>query len=159
MSLGTAMSYVRWSERKAGVEARVAAAWAAARRRWKVRWMPIVAAVGILAVLVMVGALNGAAALTGILVLMLLTATWPLDSGAILDAISGNAAPARTRLEDAELASWRAVIDAIPSAALALDAAATLVHHNRLAAEMFPKIKSGQPMSQVSRSPDLLAGH
>ena len=102
MSLGTAMSYVRWSERKAGVEARVAAAWAAARRRWKVRWMPIVAAVGILAVLVMVGALNGAAALTGILVLMLLTATWPLDSGAILDAISGNAAPARTRLEDAE---------------------------------------------------------
>ena len=30
------------------------------------------------------------------------------------------------------------------------------MHHNRLAAEMFPKIKSGQPMSQVSRSPDLL---
>ena len=59
-------------------------------------------------------------------------------------------------VDEAERKSWRAVVDAIPTAALALDAAGTLVHHNRLAAEMFPKIKSGQPMSQVSRSPDLL---
>ena len=150
------MSYVRWSERKAEVEARVTAAWAATKRRWKARWMPIVAAVGILAVLVVVGALNGVAALIGILVLMLATATWPLDSTAILDAISGNTASTRARLDEGERGSWRAVIEAIPTAALALDAAGTLVHHNRLAAEMFPKIKSGQPMSQVSRSPDLL---
>jgi two-component system, OmpR family, phosphate regulon sensor histidine kinase PhoR len=156
MSLGAAMSYVRWSERKAEVEARVTAAWAATKRRWRARWMPIVAAIGILAALVAVGALNGVAALIGILVLMLATATWPLDSTALLDAISGNTAPARARLEEGERGSWRAVIDAIPTAALALDAAGTLVHHNRLAAEMFPKIKSGQPMSQVSRSPDLL---
>ncbi len=87
---------------------------------------------------------------------MLATATWPLDSTAILDAISGNTASTRARLDEGERGSWRAVIDAIPTAALALDAAGTLVHHNRLAAEMFPKIKSGQPMSQVSRSPDLL---
>jgi two-component system phosphate regulon sensor histidine kinase PhoR len=150
------MSYVRWSERKAEVEAWVAASWAAAKRRWTARWMPIVAAVGILAALVLVGALNGVAALIGGLVLMLATATWPLDSAAILDAISGNLAPARARLDEGERGSWRAVIDAIPTAALALDAAGTLVHHNRLAAEMFPKIKNGQPMSQISRSPDLL---
>ncbi len=81
MSLGSAMSYVRWSERKAEVEAWVAAAWAAAKRRWTARWMPIVAAVGILAALVLVGALNGVAALIGILVLMLATATWPLELG------------------------------------------------------------------------------
>ena len=87
---------------------------------------------------------------------MLATATWPLDSTAILDAISGNTASTRARLDEGERGSWRAVIEAIPTAALALDAAGTLVHHNRLAAEMFPKIKSGQPMSQVSRSPDLL---
>ena len=118
--------------------------------------MPIVAAVGILAVLVLVGALNGVAAFIGILVLLLATATWPLDSTAILDAISGNTASTRARLDEGERGSWRAVIEAIPTAALALDAAGTLVHHNRLAAEMFPKIKSGQPMSQVSRSPDLL---
>ena len=150
------MSYVRWSERKAEVEAWAAATWTAAKRRWTVRWMPIVAAVGILAALVLVGALNGIAALIGSLVLMLTTATWPLDSAAILDAISGNTAPARARLDEGERGSWRAVIDAIPTAALALDAAGTLVHHNRLAAEMFPKIKNGQPMSQISRSPDLL---
>ena len=150
------MSSVRWSERKAEVAAWVAVAWVAAKRRWSARWMPIVAAVGILAALVLVGALNGIAALIGSLVLMLATATWPLDSSAILDAISGNTAPARARPDEGERGSWRAVIDAIPTAALALDAAGTLVHHNRLAAEMFPKIKSGQPMSQISRSPDLL---
>ncbi len=53
MSLGTALSYVRWSERKAEVEAWVGAAWAAAKRRWTARWMPIVAALGILAALVL----------------------------------------------------------------------------------------------------------
>jgi two-component system phosphate regulon sensor histidine kinase PhoR len=157
MSLGTALSNVRWAERKAEVEAWAGAAWVAAKRRLAARWMPVAAAIGILAALVLLGALNGLVALGAVLVLLLATATWPLDSGAIIDAIAGNAAAAAgNRLGDTERKSWRAVVDAIPTAALALDAAGTLVHHNRLAAEMFPKIKSGQPMSQVSRSPDLL---
>jgi two-component system phosphate regulon sensor histidine kinase PhoR len=156
MSLGTALSSVRWTERKAGFEAWVAEAWLAAKRRWAARWMPIVAAVGILMILVLLGALNALAALTAIFVLLLATATWPLDSSAIMDAISGNPTLTVSRTSDADRKSWRAVVDAIPTAALALDAAGTLVHHNRLAAEMFPKIKTGQPMSQVSRSPDLL---
>jgi two-component system phosphate regulon sensor histidine kinase PhoR len=156
MSLGTALSNVRWAERKAEAEAWAGAAWVAAKRRLAARWMPVAAAIGILAALVLLGALNGLVALGAVLVLLLATATWPLDSGAIIDAIAGNAAAAGNRLGDTERKSWRAVVDAIPTAALALDAAGTLVHHNRLAAEMFPKIKSGQPMSQVSRSPDLL---
>jgi two-component system phosphate regulon sensor histidine kinase PhoR len=157
MSLGTALSNVRWAERKAEAEAWAGAAWVAAKRRLAARWMPVAAAIGILAALVLLGALNALVALGAVFVLLLATATWPLDSGAIIDAIAGNAAAAPgNRLGDTERKSWRAVVDAIPTAALALDAAGTLVHHNRLAAEMFPKIKSGQPMSQVSRSPDLL---
>jgi two-component system phosphate regulon sensor histidine kinase PhoR len=155
MSLGTALSNVRWAERKAEAEAWAGAAWVAAKRRLAARWMPVAAAIGILAALVLLGALNGLAAFGAVFVLLLATATWPLDSGAIIDAIAGNAAAA-ARAGDTERKSWRAVVDAIPTAALALDAAGTLVHHNRLAAEMFPKIKNGQPMSQVSRSPDLL---
>jgi two-component system phosphate regulon sensor histidine kinase PhoR len=156
MSLVTALSNVRWSERKAVAEARAGAAWQAAKRRLAARWMPVAAAIGILIALVLLGALQGLAALGAVLLLLLVTATWPLDSGAIIDAISGNTTVVATRQGDGERRSWRAVVDAIPTAALALDAAGTLVHHNRLAAEMFPKIKSGQPMSQVSRSPDLL---
>ena len=156
MSIGTALSNVRWAERRAEAEAWAGRAWVAAKRRLAARWMPVAAAIGILALLVLLGALNGLVALGAVFLLLLATATWPLDSGAIIDAIAGNAAAAGNRQGDTERKSWRAVVDAIPTAALALDAAGTLVHHNRLAAEMFPKIKSGQPMSQVSRSPDLL---
>jgi len=105
----------------------------------------------------MLGELHGMVALGGALLLLLATAAWPLDSIAFIDALSGNAGASsinRTASDDRK--TWRAVVDAIPTAALALDGAGTLVHHNRLATEMFPKIKSGQPMSQVSRSPDLL---
>jgi two-component system phosphate regulon sensor histidine kinase PhoR len=80
-----------------------------------------------------------------------------LDLSAILGALAGNAPPAAgVRQGESERTTWHAVVDAIPTAALALDAAGTLLHHNRLAAEMFPKIRDGLPMSQVSRSPDLL---
>ncbi len=76
---------------------------------------------------------------------------------AFIDALSGDTGVVSiNRTATADRKMWHAVVDAIPTAALALDGAGTLVHHNRLATEMFPKIKSGQPMSQVSRSPDLL---
>ncbi|HEY8248476.1 MAG TPA: ATP-binding protein [Hyphomicrobium sp.] len=157
MSLGPPLSNVRWTERKAEAEAWASAAWLAAKRRLAARWMPVAAAIGILTALVLLGSLHALPALGAAGVLLLATATWPLDSGAIIDAIAGNAAAnVGNRPGDMERKSWRAVVNAIPTAALALDAAGTLLHHNRLAAEIFPKIKSGQPMSQVSRNPDLL---
>ncbi|MTD95153.1 hypothetical protein GIW81_12505 [Hyphomicrobium sp. xq] len=119
--------------------------------------MPVGAAVGILLALVVVGSLSGWAALASVLALLFAASIWPLDSSGILGAIAGNAPPAvGVRQGESERTTWHAVVDAIPTAALALDAAGTLLHHNRLAAEMFPKIRDGLPMSQVSRSPDLL---
>jgi two-component system phosphate regulon sensor histidine kinase PhoR len=52
--------------------------------------------------------------------------------------------------------SWRAMVDAICEPALVLDEAGTVVHHNPLAADLFPRIRTGQPISHVSRSPGLL---
>ncbi len=60
------------------------------------------------------------------------------------------------RAADLDRKGWRAVVDAMPTGALALDAAGTVIHHNRLITELFPKIRNGQPMSQVSRNPDLI---
>ena len=158
MSLGTALSNVRWAERKAEVGLWASTAWAAAKRRLAARWMPIAAAVGILAVLVMLGELHGLAALGGALLLLLATAALAARFQRLhrsaLRAVPAASSVNRTASDDRK--TWRAVVDAIPTAALALDGAGTLVHHNRLATEMFPKIRSGQPMSQVSRSPDLL---
>jgi two-component system phosphate regulon sensor histidine kinase PhoR len=155
MSIGAAQITLRWARRRAEAEAWLSATWLAARRRLAARWMPVTAAIVILAGLALLGMLDAAPALGASLLLVLLAAAWPLDSSLLIDAISGHTASA-AREADSERKNWRAVVDAIPTAALALDAAGVLVHHNRLAAEMFPKIKSGQPMSQVSRSPDLL---
>ena len=55
-----------------------------------------------------------------------------------------------------ETAAWHAIIDALPSAAVALDAAGIVRHHNQPAAELYPKIKSGQPISHVSRNPEFM---
>ncbi len=156
MSLGTALSNVRWAERRAEVDAWAREALTAARRRLAARWMPVVAASVVLAALALFGSLGGWAALTSALVLLLAAAVWPLDSSALIGALAGNPPAAAARPGDTERNTWCAVIDAIPTAALALDAAGTLLHHNRLAAEMFPRIRGGLPMSQVSRSPDLL---
>ncbi len=52
--------------------------------------------------------------------------------------------------------SWRSVINAMPDAALALDAMANVVHHNAAVADLFPRVRVGQPITGVIRSADLL---
>lgn len=52
--------------------------------------------------------------------------------------------------------SWRSIVDAICEPALVLDDAGIVVHHNPLAADLFPRVRPGQPISHVSRSPGLL---
>jgi two-component system, OmpR family, phosphate regulon sensor histidine kinase PhoR len=156
MSLGPELSGGRWLARRADLEAWVATVWLGARRRLAARWMPLMAATLVLVVLVALGRLDGTPALIGTGALLLAAALWPLDTSVLIEALSG-AAPSRAdRVHDLDRKGWRAVIDAIPTAALALDAAGTVVHHNRLVGELFPKIRNGQPMSQVSRNPDLL---
>jgi two-component system phosphate regulon sensor histidine kinase PhoR len=148
----------RWLARKAELEAWSATVWLGARRRLAARWMPLAAATAIFAVLVVLGGLDALAAVIAAAVLFLAAALWPLDTSVLIEALSGTGASARAdRGPDLDRKGWRAVVDAIPTAALALDAAGTVVHHNRLMTELFPKIRNGQPMSQVSRNPDLIA--
>jgi two-component system, OmpR family, phosphate regulon sensor histidine kinase PhoR len=73
---------------------------------------------------------------------------------------SGRSAKAIADSFDAQEAgtrAWRALVDAIPQATVALDSTGVVIHHNALVAELFPKIKVGQPISHVSRNPELLA--
>jgi two-component system phosphate regulon sensor histidine kinase PhoR len=51
--------------------------------------------------------------------------------------------------------SWRALVDAIPEAAVALDGSGNVMHHNALVLELFPKVRNGQPLSHMSRNPEL----
>jgi two-component system phosphate regulon sensor histidine kinase PhoR len=148
---------MRWTERKAEVEAWAASSWGAAKRRLSARWMPVAAALSIFVLLTLFGALGALSGIAAAFALIFAAAVWPLDASAIFDALTGSSAlNVGARVNESERNSWRAVVDAIPTAALALDASGTILHYNRLAAEMFPKIRGGLPMSQVSRSPDLL---
>lgn len=141
--------------RKAALGSWAHAAWLSARRRLAVRWMPLAAAVAIFAVLVAIGQLGGVPAIAAIVLLLAAAALWPLDTSVFVDALARSAAPA-DQTPDLDRKGWRAVVDAIPTAALALDGAGCVVHHNRLITELFPKIRIGQLMSQVTRNPDLI---
>ncbi len=152
------MSGGRWMARKAELEGWLVAVWLGARRRLAIRWMPLAAATSILAVLTLLGQVGAATALVSIAVLFAAAAVWPLDTSVLLDALAGPVRASRTdTAPDLDRKGWRAVVDALPTAALALDAAGSVVHHNRLVAELFPKISNGLPISQVSRNPDLIA--
>lgn len=53
-------------------------------------------------------------------------------------------------------ASWRAVVDAIPDAALILDLSSVVIHHNARASVLFPSARVGLPVSGISRNPEFL---
>jgi two-component system, OmpR family, phosphate regulon sensor histidine kinase PhoR len=156
MAIGPELSGGRWMARKAELEAWTITVWLGARRRLAIRWMPLAAATAILAVLAIFGRVDAAAALIAAGVLFAAAAFWPLDTTVLLEALAGAGRRADST-PDLDRKGWRAVVDAIPTAALALDAAGSVVHHNRLVAELFPRIRNGLPMSQVSRNPDLIA--
>ena len=144
----------RW----AGVAAWIVAILLGARRRIAARWMPLAAAALIFAALVVFHQLSGVVGLIAVAALFVIAAFWPLDTAGLLEALTGTgSAVARPkRGPDLDRKGWRAVVDAIPTAAVALDAAGSVVHYNRLACEFFPKIRNGLPMSQLSRNPDLI---
>jgi len=52
---------------------------------------------------------------------------------------------------------WRAIIDALPTAAAALDVNGVILHHNGPILDLLPKIKPGQAISSVLRTPEFLA--
>ncbi|CAN0346729.1 unnamed protein product, partial [Phaeothamnion confervicola] len=56
---------------------------------------------------------------------------------------------------DRETESWRLLLDAVPDAAVALDHNFNVMHFNARLEELFPKVRSGQPLSQLSRNPEL----
>lgn len=158
MTIGPDLSGGRWTVRNLFVDSWPATVWHGARRRLVTRWMPLAFALAILGILVLLNQLTATPALIGAVVLFLASALWPLDTSVLLDALAGaRRAPRANVVPDLDRKGWRAVVDAIPTAALALDAAGTVVHHNRLVVELFPKIRNGQPVSQVSRNPDLIA--
>ncbi|MES0383942.1 MAG: hypothetical protein ABUJ98_05040 [Hyphomicrobium sp.] len=155
MSIGPPISGERWTAGKAALGAWANATLLSARRRLAARSMPLATAVAILAVLVVLGQLGGMPALAAMVTLLAAAAFWPRDASLSVDVLAKSPVPT-DQAPDVDRTGWRAVVDAIPTAALALDGAGCVVHHNRLITELFPETRVGQPMSQVTRNPDLI---
>jgi two-component system, OmpR family, phosphate regulon sensor histidine kinase PhoR len=66
--------------------------------------------------------------------------------------------PVASRITLPRLASWRVVLAALPDPALLLSRQSLIVDFNDKAAELFPQLASGLPLSAVSRNPELLEG-
>jgi two-component system phosphate regulon sensor histidine kinase PhoR len=69
----------------------------------------------------------------------------------------GDAAQRATADTGAGGKTWRLVVDAVPEPAVALNAAARIVHANRLAEEQFGAGRRGGHIASMSRDPGLLA--
>ncbi|HYD15175.1 MAG TPA: histidine kinase dimerization/phospho-acceptor domain-containing protein, partial [Hyphomicrobium sp.] len=105
-----------------------------------------------------VGGISGWVALTGFLLMaMIIAGQNPGDADAEDDVSFRD--PDRPRRgsggSDREVESWRLLLDAVPDAAVALDQNFNILHFNARLEEMFPKVRAGQPLSQLSRNPEL----
>ena len=57
---------------------------------------------------------------------------------------------------DRDHLSWHALVDALPDPALVLDETGTVVYHNPLVADIYPRVRIGSAATLLSRDPDLL---
>jgi two-component system phosphate regulon sensor histidine kinase PhoR len=103
------------------------------------------------------GGLNAGWAVAGWMLMVIAAIGVPSDDGPG-DDVFGDAlrprAPGR-QPKSGETESWRILVDAIPEAAVALSSAGLVLHHNNLVRELFPNIRTGQPVSHMSRNPEL----
>lgn len=62
------------------------------------------------------------------------------------------------KTENKPVAPWCAIIDGMPDAAVALSSSGLVLHHNSSVAQIFPKVRTHQPLSYFNRHPDLISG-
>src|SRR5262245_52980224 len=121
MAIEPEASSARGPFRKADFDAWRAAVRLAARRRLSARWMPLSAAALVLGALVIFHQLGLMPALIGLAVLFLAGAFWPLDTAAMLETLIGTSRISQTEnVLGLDRKGWRAMVDAIPTAAVAL---------------------------------------
>jgi two-component system phosphate regulon sensor histidine kinase PhoR len=113
------------------------------------RRVELAAATALTAVYVVAGGLSLPVAIAGLVAMVAAAASWPAN-GATAGIHSTLQMADNDRL-------WRAVIDAVPEPAVALDGNGQIVHANRLAEEQFGARRRGGHVASMNRAPELLA--
>jgi two-component system phosphate regulon sensor histidine kinase PhoR len=122
-----------------------------AAARLVLRRAELALAAALVALFVIAGGLSPKVALLGLAAALAMAALWPGDD-TLADAAQRASAQAGV---DGQL--WRLVVDAVPEPAVALNAAARIVHANRLAEEQFGAGRRGGHIASMSRDPGLLS--
>jgi two-component system phosphate regulon sensor histidine kinase PhoR len=131
------------------------------RRRTSAKSSVIWLAALVFLVLDLFAGLSTLAAVAGFTLIAAIVVSVPATGGA--DDSDGDAFPFESSARgghprDRETGeAWHTLVDAIPEPTLALDSAGYVMHHNAQVRELFPKVRSGQPLSHMSRNPDLTA--
>jgi two-component system phosphate regulon sensor histidine kinase PhoR len=123
-----------------------------AASRLAVRRVALVVAAALTLMFVVAGGLSPRVALAGLIGVVALAAAWPAA-----DRIGYAEARAAAQAQAESQRLWRHVVDAVPEPAVALNAAARIVHANRLAEEQFGAGRRGGHFASMSRDPGLLA--
>jgi len=128
--------------------------------KWSPMWKAVAAGAAVLVFLLW--ALGGLAAWAAVVQLIAVAFASILLGGRKQARLSADVAPQTAPPAPAQEtvhddSSWRAVVNAMPDPAVVLDADGVIVHHNAAVVDLFPRTRSGQPISSVIRSPDLLA--
>ncbi len=112
-------------------------------------------AAAVVAILALAGGLPGWLTAAGFIAMAMIIAGGADDDDGIADfrepAPSRRGHPSGDRDSD----SWRLLLDAVPDAAVALDQNFSILHFNARLEELFPKVRIGQQLSQLSRNPEL----
>jgi two-component system phosphate regulon sensor histidine kinase PhoR len=122
-----------------------------ATARLVVRRAELTLAAALVALFVVAGGLSPKAALLGFAAAVAFAALWP-GRNRLADPARRDSGQAGA---DGQL--WRLVVDAVPEPAVALNAAARIVHANRLAEEQFGAGRRGGHIASMSRDPGLLS--
>ncbi len=141
---------------------RILAALRAAGGRLRLRVRALAATAALFAGLSLAGGLSGWLAVAGFLMMALIVAAGSPGGDADGDDETSDAAlpePMRSDGNGArrEQESWRMLLDAVPDAAVALDYNFNVMHFNARLYELLPQARIGQPLSQLSRNPELNA--
>lgn len=128
-------------------------------RRLRARGRALALVAVLFAVLSLAGGLGGWLALGGFLAMSMVVVAGGPDDAKGADERPGvgesSERPRRGPGAERERDSWRMLLDAVPDAAVALDHNFNVMHFNARLVDLFPKVRVGQPLSQLSRNPEL----
>ena len=127
-------------------------------RRLRRHALSLVVVAIVFTVLWRVGGLSETMALTGFLIMaMIVAGRGSSESDEGEKAVDVETTPKRRGGGERDGENWRLIVDVVPDATVALDHNFTIIHFNARFEELFSNVRMGQPLSQLSRHPELNA--